>query len=181
MVRIVAAVLLVLMFAAQGILAQEAKDPLEEALAKNPGRFEARMVDLVAGFGGPEGLTLAGIEEHIALERAGARASAIRRFLAMDLDADGTVARDELTATQRAASAGTRGRMERQFIAADRDGSGAVDAAEITADGQAAGLRALDEADASLLRALIRLDADANGALTAAEVSAAAVRAEAAG
>lgn len=181
MVKIVAVVMMGLMFLAQNALAQEAKDPLDEAMAQNPARFEARMVDVVAGFGGPGGLTLAGIEDHIALERAGARASAIRRFLAMDLDADGAVAREELAVTQRAASAATRGRMERQFLAADRDGSGTVDAAEIAADGQAAGLRALDDADADLLRALMRLDADQDGAVTAAEIGAAVERAEAAG
>jgi hypothetical protein len=117
---------------------------LTEAITRNPGRFEAQIVDLVAGFGGPEGLTLAGIEDHIALERAGARASAMRRFLAMDLDGDGAVTRAELVTVQRAASAATRGRMERQFLGADLDGSDTVDAAEIVADdaGRSAGGRA---------------------------------------
>lgn len=177
MVKLVAVAMLVALFLAQGVLAQEAgtkeTDPLTEAITRNAGKFEAQMVDLVAGFGGPGGLTLAGIEDHIALERAGARASAMRRFLAMDLDGDGGVTRAELVTVQRAASAATRGRMERQFLAADLDGSDTVDAAEIVADGRVAELRALDDAEAELLRAALRLDGDGDGALTAEEVQAA--------
>lgn len=152
------------------------KDALAAAMARNPERFEAWAIDLVAGFGGPDGLRLAGIETHIALERAGARASSLRRFLAMDLDADGSVTRDELAVSQRAASAAGRGRMERQFAAADADGNAVVDPAEMAASGTAAALAALGEAEAGLLRAMLRLDADGDGALTAAEVSAAVAR-----
>jgi Ca2+-binding EF-hand superfamily protein len=160
-------------------LAEE--DALAEAMSRNPERFEARAIDLIAGFGGPEGLRADGIETHIALERAGARASALRRFLAMDLDADGSVSRAELRVSQHAASAQGRGRMERQFASADADGNGAVDAGEMTAFGTAAGLQALGDAEADLLRALMQLDADGNGVLQAAEVSAAIARLDGAG
>jgi hypothetical protein len=51
------------------------------------------MLDLVAGFGGPDGLTREGIAEHVALERAAGRATAMRRLMAMDLNADGDVQR----------------------------------------------------------------------------------------
>lgn len=155
-------------------LAQAEEDALSKAMARNPDRFAARAIDLVAGFGGPQGLTAEGIETHIALERAGARASAMRRFLAMDLDADGAVSRAELSTAQAAASAQGRGRMERQFTAADADGSGAVEAGEIASAGTAAGLSALDEGEAAVLRAILKLDADGNGAVSVAEISAAA-------
>ena len=79
-------------------------DALAEAMSRNPDRFEARAVDLIAGFGGADGLRAEDIETHIALERAGARASGLRRFLAMDLDADGAVTRAELAVAQHAAS-----------------------------------------------------------------------------
>jgi hypothetical protein len=176
MVKVVAALVLVLLFVAQGVLAQEPKDPLDEAMQKNPARFEADMVDLVVGYGGAEGLTLAAIEDYIALERAGARASALRRLFAMDLNGDGAVDRQEVAVIQRAASAASRGRIERQFAGADADSSGRVDAAEIAADGQAAAMRALGEGEATMLRSLLRLDADANGALTVQEVGSAVMR-----
>lgn len=164
---------------AQGAQAEE--DALAKAMARNPDRFEAQAIDLIAGFGGPEGLTAQGIEAHIALERAGGRAASLRRFLAVDLNADGAVGRDELAVGQRAASAAARGRMERQFAAADADGDGRASAEEIGAAGQAAALSGLDEAEAGVLRALLRLDADGDGALTVDEVTAAVERAKAAG
>lgn len=166
--------------AVAGLLAAGAagaeEDALAKAMSRNPERFQARAVDLIAGFGGPQGLTAQGIETHIALERAGARASAMRRFLAMDLDADGTVSRAELAVSQQAASAQGRGRMERQFTAADADGNGSVGPAEIAAAGTAAGLAALGEGEAADLRALLQLDADGDGALSVAEVAAAVAR-----
>jgi len=161
--------------------AQAEEDALAEAMARNPERFAARTIDLIAGFGGPEGISPKEIETHIALERAGARASALRRFLAMDLDADGTVTRDELTVSQQAATAQGRGRMERQFTAADADGNRTVDAAEIAAVGTTAGLQALGEAEADMLRALMQLDANGNGVLAVSEVTAAVARLDGAG
>lgn len=146
---------------------------LDKAMARDPDRFAARVTDLIAGFGGPEGLTAAGIEDHIALERAAARASALRRMLAMDLDADGTLGREELAVTQRAASASGRGRLERQFRAADLNGDARLDADEIAADARAAALRALDEEEATMLRALVSLDRDGNAALSVDEIEAA--------
>jgi Ca2+-binding EF-hand superfamily protein len=130
------------------------------------------MLDLVAGFGGPDGLTRDGVADHVALERAGARATAMRRLIAMDLDGDGAVQRGELLVTQRAAGAGTRGRMERQFAAADADADGTVSAAEIAADGKAAALRALGEEEEELLLSILTLDQNGDGALTAEELRA---------
>jgi hypothetical protein len=168
-----------------GLLASGAaraeEDALAGAMSRNPDRFEARAIDLIAGFGGAEGLRADEIETHIALERAGARASALRRFLAMDLDADGSVTRAELAVSQRAASAQGRGRMQRQFASADADENSTVDAGELSAFGTAAGLQALGEAEADLLRALMQLDADGNGAVAAAEVAAAVARLDGAG
>jgi Ca2+-binding EF-hand superfamily protein len=176
MVRLVAAVAVLVLLWVEGARAQGVETPLETAIGRNPDRFEATMLDIVAGFGGPEGLTRDGIEEHVALERAAARASAMRRLMAMDLNADGDVAREELFAAQRAASAGSRGRMERQFAAADGDGDGRVSAAEIAADGKAEAMRALGEEEEALLLSILTLDADGDGALTAGELRAAVER-----
>jgi Ca2+-binding EF-hand superfamily protein len=173
MVRLMAAVAVLVMLWAQGALAQAVETPLSRAIQANPDRFEASMLDLVAGFGGADGLTRDGIADHIALERAAARATAMRRLIAMDLNGDGILLRDELVVAQRAASAGTRGRMERQFAGADADGDGKVSPAEIAADGKAAALRALGEAEEELLLSLLSLDANGDGALSADELRAA--------
>ena len=176
------AVLMVLsVVLAQGALAQSdgaqaEETPLERALRKDPAGFQAMAEDVIAGFGGPNGLTAAGIEEHVALERAFARAGAMRRLLAMDLDNDGAINRDELAVVQRAASASARGRLERQFKAADANGDTRVAMQEIRAEGQAAALRALTEGEADSLRSLVLLDADGDGALTPDELRAAMTR-----
>lgn len=177
MVRLIAGVAVLVLLWVEGAMAQAVETPLERAMQGNPDRFEAGMLDLVAGFGGPDGLTRDGIAAHVALERASARAGAMRRFLAMDLDADGVVQRKELQVVQQAASAGTRGRMERQFAAADGDGDGSVSAEEIAADGKAAGLRALGEEEEARLYAALELDANGDGALTADELRGAMARA----
>jgi hypothetical protein len=178
MVRLVAAVAILVMLWAQGALAQAVDSPLQRAMEGNPARFETTMLDLVAGFGGPKGLTREGIEDHILLERAAARASAMRRLMAMDLNADGEVQRTELQVAQRAASAASRGRMERQFIAADADGNGTVSAVEMEADGKAAALNALGAEEEEMLLSVLSLDRDGDGVLTAGDVRAAVDRLE---
>jgi hypothetical protein len=170
MVKLVAAVAVLVLLWVEGARAQAVETPLDRAMLANPDRFEAQMLDLVAGFGGPDGLTRKGIEEHIALERAAARATALRRQMAMDLNADGEVQPEELQVVQRAASAASRGRMARQFAAADTDGDGKVNAAEIAADGKAAALRALGEDEEEMLLSVLTLDADGDGALSAGEL-----------
>jgi EF hand len=176
MVKIMAAVVVAVMLWAQGALAEDAGAALAEEMRRNPERFAARMTDLIAGFGQAGDLTREGIDDYIALERAGGRATALRRMMAMDLDADGTVTRNELAVTQRAASATTRGRMERQFLAADANGDGRVDAGELAADGKLAALRALGEEEAEMLRAVLTLDTGGDGALSQAELDAALAR-----
>jgi Ca2+-binding EF-hand superfamily protein len=176
MVRLVAAVAILVMLWAQAALTQTVETPLQRAMEGNPGRFEATMLDLVAGFGGPDGLTQVGIAEHVALERAAGRAGAMRRLMAMDLNADGDVQRNELQVAQQAASAASRGRMERQFAAADEDGDGKVTAAEIAADGAASALGALGADEEALLMSLLTLDANGDAALSAAELRTAVAR-----
>jgi hypothetical protein len=149
---------------------------LDKAMRKNPDRFAERAIDLIAGFGGEDGLRSEGIEEHIALERAGARASALRRFLAMDLDGNDVVDRAELAVSQRAADAAGRGRLERQFTAADRNTDQRIDADELQAEGQAAALEGVNAAEAETLRALMTLDANGDGALHPSELRAAVAR-----
>lgn len=151
-------------------------EALAEAMERNPDRLLTMAEDVIAGYGGPDGLTAAGIADYIALERAAARAAAMRKLLALDLDNDGSVSRSELAVVVRAASADERGRLERQFKAADIDANDSLDAAEIRAEGQIAALKALSDAEAGVLAALMTLDANANGALLAEEVQAAVLR-----
>jgi EF hand len=175
MARLLAGLVAATLALTQGAQAEETA--LDRAMRKNPNRFADQVIDLIAGFGGADGLRPAGIEEHIALERAGARASALRRFLAMDLDGDGAVVRAELAVSQRAASAAGRGRLERSFAAADANADGRIDTAELQAAGKVAALQGLSETEAEVLRALMSLDSNGDGALHPDELRAALARA----
>ena len=162
--------------AVQPLQAEGAEQALADAMDRNPERVLTMAEDVIAGYGGPAGLTAEDIADYIALERAAARATAMRKLLGADLDNDGTVRRAELAVVLRASSADQRGRMERQFKTADIDGNDTLDAAEIRAEGQVAALKALSETEAELLAALISLDADGDGALRTQEVQAAVLR-----
>jgi hypothetical protein len=177
MVRLAAVVMVVLALWADGVRAGDGPSLLQAELARNPDRFGAEVGDLIAGFGQDGALTAQGIEDHIALVRAGARATALRRLIALDLDADGTVTGAELATAQAAAGATARGRLERQVTGADQDGDGRVTAMEAAADAGRAALRALDEDEAAILRALLTLDRDGDQALSGEELDAAIDRA----
>jgi EF hand len=173
MVKLVAAGVLLLVALMQSARADDGPAALAQVMQDDPERFLTVAQDVIAGFGGPTGLTPSGIEEHVALERAAARAGAMRKLLAMDLDNDGSVDGAELGVALRAAKASARGRLERQFTAADLNADLRIDAAELRREGQAAALRSLTEAEAAALRALMTLDQDGDGALRLEEVQAA--------
>ena len=154
-----------------------AQSALPEALTTlmrdDPAWFVDVMTDVVAGYGGDDGLSADEVDEYVALERAAARASALRQFLAMDLDNDGALTRPELAISQRATSARQRGILQRRFDAADRDQDGRLSPTELRADAEAAGLRAMTEPEAAALRATLVFDADGDARLSIAEVKAA--------
>ncbi|MBA3909323.1 MAG: hypothetical protein C0524_05415 [Rhodobacter sp.] len=170
MTRLMAALLVLTVIMVQSALAESEEGVLEQAMRDDAAGFQAMAEDVIAGFGGPDGLTPDGIEDHVALARAVARAEAMRRLLAIDLGNDGSVDRNELEVTQRAASAAARGRLERQFASADTNGDARIDPAEIRANGHIAALRAMSETDVELLRALITLDLGGDGAVSLQEL-----------
>lgn len=166
-------VIIVVLCLVRPALAEPLPAALVTLMRDDPARFLEGTADLIAGFGVAGRLTAAGVEDHVALARAAARASALRRMLAMDLDNDGAVTLAELQVTQRAASATMRGRLQRQFEAADRDGDGRVAVGEMRGDAEAAAARSLTEAEAGAMRGLILMDRDGDGAVTMAEAEAA--------
>jgi Ca2+-binding EF-hand superfamily protein len=166
--------LVILMILMPGLALAEATlpEPLVKKVQKNPEAFVDMASGLVAGFGGPGGLGADGIETYIAIERAKARASALRRMLAMDLDDDGAVSATELEVVIKAAGAMQRGRILRSHAAADLDGDGQVEAEEVKADAEAAALRSLTVAEADLARGLLLFDRDGDGRASLAEITA---------
>jgi Ca2+-binding EF-hand superfamily protein len=145
-------------------------DPVIKKIQKNPTAFLDAASGIVAGFGGEEGLSKDGIDTFIAMERAKARASAMRRMLAMDLDDNGVVAKGELAAVMAAAGAMQRGKILQQHDTADQDRDGQVSAGEMKAAATAAALRSLTAAEADAARGLLQFDGDGNGLVTLDEI-----------
>ena len=94
MIRILMLISVGLLAAARCAQADAAS--LAEAIARAPARVETMIEDLIAGHGEDGVLSAEGIEAHVALTRASARATVLRRYLALDLDADGSIDRLEL-------------------------------------------------------------------------------------
>ncbi|NUB43340.1 hypothetical protein GEU84_003000 [Fertoebacter nigrum] len=154
--------------------AAQGSSTLSERLAKrlrdNPERFVETVTGLILGHGTGGGIDAAGIDRFIAVERAAARASALRRLLAADLDDDGTVTAEESAVIVALAAARQRGRLHLGFQRADADGNGRITPSELRRTAQAAAEAALPEAEAAQWRSLLALDADSNGSLTLSEV-----------
>lgn len=158
---------------ARPALAQPLPDALVWLMRDDPARFLEVTADLVAGFGVAGKLSRVGVAEHVALTRAAARATALRRLLAMDLDNDGVVDLVELQVTQRASSAPMRGRLQRQFESADVNDDRRIAADEMRAEALSAAQKALSDAEEAALYGLILLDRDGDQAVTMMEVVAA--------
>jgi hypothetical protein len=169
-------ILLALLLLGAPARAQSVADGLAEAVAKriqqNPERFLDRAETLILGHGEGGAIGAAEVEGFVALERAAARAGALRRLLAVDLDADGAVAAEEVALAARAAGAEGRARLLRAQAAADGDGDGTVSAGELGlwAEGQARA--AFSPADEGEARAILAFDGNADGRVTLTELRA---------
>lgn len=150
--------------------AQAVPEALAKRIKANPDRFVEEAATLIFGFGGAKGIDAAGVERFIALERAGARATVVRRLLSGDLDGDGAVTGAEMGVAAGAASASQRGRMLGLLARADDDADGAASGDEIMAFAAAEALEAFDERRAQGARAVLGFDGDADGLVTLPEV-----------
>lgn len=174
--RLIALILIALLFAlplradTAADTAPVLPDPMLRRINAAPDRFLDLAALLIHGFGAAGRVDRAGVERSISLDRAGARASALRRLLAADLDGDGAVGSDEIAVAAGAASATTRARLITTHARADADSDGTVSPAELADHAGAESLRQVSEADAALARAVLACDQDGDGAVTMAEV-----------
>jgi hypothetical protein len=155
-----------------GMVMASAQDDMLVAIQKNPDRYFDRASALIYGYGGPKGIDKAGIEQAIALQRADARALAMRKLMAADLDFDGAIGGDEIAVIGAAANATARGRLWQMFAAADADGDGRVTAEELAAWGLAQAMDRVSAADAAETLAVLGFDSDNNGWVTLGELRA---------
>jgi hypothetical protein len=141
-------------------------------LQRDDGRLLERLALVIAGQGDGTGIDRAGIDRHIAVERADLRTIILARLLAADLDNDGVVRGTEVQMLSEANSAYERGLLRRAFRLADIDGDAAVGAEEMRAHAQAYALTRLTEAEAQVLRAVPLCDLDGDGRASVDELAA---------
>lgn len=140
-------------------------------LRAQPTRYLEEAVSLILGYGGPQGLDLAGIDRFVASERAQVRAREVRRLLLADLDGDTRVDADEIRHLLAASSARQRGPLMLAHRAADGDGDGTVTCAELHRHADALAHREVSVEDAILLRSFLEFDLDENGFVALDEVT----------
>jgi len=145
-------------------------EPALKRIRASPERFVEAAAVLIHGYGSDGAVDAAAVDRFIALQRAGARASALRKLLAADLDADGAIAADEVAAAEAATG---RGRLIALHGRADGDGDGTVSAVELTLHTAIEALAGFTEAEAQAARAVLACDQDGDGHVTLPEVRAA--------
>lgn len=151
--------------------AQAVPDVVMKRLQKNPAPYLDLAADLIHVFGGTQGIDRAGIARFVALQRAEARAGAMRRLVLADLDFDGKITREELAAVAAAASAYARGRLWKVHEAADLDGDGVVSGPETDAFGRAEAMRLFSAADEAEVMSVLAFDGDKDGWVDLTEVT----------
>ena len=164
--------ILMIWFLPFGLRAEALPPAAQKKIAADPGKFMEDVQALILGYGQAGALSASAVEGYIALERAQARASAVRALMAMDLNGDGALSRSELAFAAAAASAATRGRLWVSFGKADQDGNALITPDELADHAQAAALKSFPEAKAQAVRALLAFDGDGDGAVTVEEVAA---------
>jgi hypothetical protein len=137
-----------------------------------PDRYVDRTAEMIAGYGGAEGIDANGIARYIAVTRAEARALRFRDLLAADLDNDGAVTDAEVATLAPLLGARDRGRLVRGHAQGDTDEDGVLTAGELQRLAERAGLRRVSEATAAGLQGLMAFDLDGNGLVSATEVTA---------
>jgi hypothetical protein len=179
--KMMVAVLVMLAWPVGAQEAEVAEKPMPAALAAVPQALARRLqrapdafvedaASLILGYGQDGGIDRDGIAQFVAVERARARAGALRRMWEADLNADGAVTRAELGVLVAAAEARYRGRMMLTHEAADGDADGTVTAVEALAKANVMALDQFSAADEERVMGMLYLDLDADGSLTLNEV-----------
>lgn len=143
-----------------------------ETIAARPARFAEDAADMVLAHGRDDALTAADVDRALALDRAFFRARALRPFLEADLDADGSVTRDEARARASVLGAEGRARLLRLHAQADADADATLTPDELASHAQAEAARALSPQDEAMARAILAFDLNADSRVTLDELRA---------
>lgn len=153
------------------LAAQDVSEAALQRLRADPAPFLGLAAQVIAAEGEAGGIGAAGIDRFVAMERAMARASALRLQMA-DANLDGEVTMDEMSERLQGLAQVANSRLWGQFQAADGNGDGVLDAAELSAFGHAQAFSAFSEMDEALVRIVLNFDADGDGKVSLDEVQA---------
>jgi hypothetical protein len=151
------------------LAAQDLHEAALQRLRSDPAPFLDLAAQLIAAQGEAGAVGLAGVDRFVALERAMARARAMRLQMA-DGNFDGVVTGAELTARLAALAQAENKRVWTQFDMADGNGDGVLSAAELSGFGHSQAFTAFSEMDEAMLRMVLSFDADGDGMVSLGEV-----------
>ncbi len=146
-----------------GALVETLPDKTLKKLTEAPDRFIEDATNLILGFGRDEAIGAQGLQNAIDIQRAGTRASVLRRLLAADLNGDAIVTAAEVRVLVPTRSAGQRARLYLDFKAADTNGDQAVSWGEMRAFAQTRALASISGIQADVLRDFLSFDLDGDG------------------
>ncbi len=165
--RLVLAVLLALLPLTG--LAQDLPKSVKAKISRDAQAYLDEVTALILGFGHDGVIDRAGLDNVVALARAGARALANRRLQGADLDDDGAISGHEVQIAAAAASAVSRGRLLVYFGHADSNGDGQVEAAELQAYAAEVAQDIVGTTDVTATMAVLALDQNGDGQVSVAE------------
>ncbi len=165
--------LLLLIWVPRMAPAQVLPDALTAQVQRDPAGYLEDVAVLIAGYGRNGAIDALGLQNVVAMERADARAMALRRLQGADLDGDGAIGGDELRIKAAASASTARGRLIVYFGKADLDRDTTVSAAELQAYANLVALQDFSEEKAAKLYAVLGFDQNGDAWVTLAEVRAA--------
>ncbi len=165
--------LLLLIWVPRMAPAQVLPDALTAQVQRDPAGYLEDVAVLIAGYGRNGAIDALGLQNVVAMERADARAMALRRLQGADLDGDGAIGGDELRIKAAASASAARGRLIVYFGKADLDRDTTVSAAELQAYANLVALQDFSEEKAAKLYAVLGFDQNGDAWVTLAEVRAA--------
>jgi Ca2+-binding EF-hand superfamily protein len=139
----------------------------------DPAKYLDDLSVMISGFGVDGAIDRAGLQNVVAMARADARATAMRRLQGADLDGDGAVSGDEMRMKAAASAASARGRLILYFGKADVNGDDRVSAEELQAYANLVAQQSFSEDKAAAVYAILGFDKNGDGRVNLAEVKAA--------
>lgn len=152
--------------------AQVLPESLAAQVARDPDAYLDDLAVLISGYGKNGAIDGQGLQNFVAMERADARAMALRRLQGADLDGDGAILGDEMRIKAAASAAAARGRLILYFGKADLDRDDKVSANEVQAYANMVALQSISEEKAAKVYAVLGFDQDGDGWVTLAEAKA---------